>query len=180
MSKFGKEDLQSRYKNHHLDDECQGVWVLRKIGSDVPYKIDDGINVILVNPSVIVCEKCGSQFFSDGFEKTVHMIVAKAMVFDARPLTASHIRFLRSFAGLTQTQAAEELGYRKEVMSRYESKKDPTPMQSGEQVRFKLLIISKLGFEIPKEAQLWKAEKASLVGNSESIRRIDANVYQAS
>lgn len=180
MSKFGKEDLQKRYKNHHLDDDCQGIWVERKIGSDMPYKIDDGINVILVNPPIVVCEECGSQFFPDGFEKAVNQIVAKAIVFDPRPLTAAQVRFLRSFAGLTQSQAAEELGYRKEVMSRYESKKEPTAMQPGEQVRFKLLIISKLGFEIPKEAQLWKAEKASLVGNSESIRRIDANVYQAS
>lgn len=56
---------------------------------------------------------------------------------------------VRSFDGLTQSQAAEKLGYRKEAKSRYESKKDPTAMQPGEKVRFKLLIISRLRVSAP-------------------------------
>jgi hypothetical protein len=48
-------------------------------------------------------------------------------------------------------------------------------MQPGEHVRFKLLLINKLGFDIPKDAQLWKADKASLVAGSDAfIRKIDA------
>lgn len=179
MKKFGFEELQEKYKNHHIADECNGHWE-QITGQDMPYKIDEGITVMLLNPPIVRCESCGAQFFIEGFEKKMHRALVKAVLFDHRPLTASQIRFVRSFSGLSQKDVARELDIRNEAVSRYESRKDPQTMQPGEQVRFKLLLIDKLGFEIPKNAQLWKADKASLVAGSDAfVRKIDAEALRS-
>lgn len=176
MKTSGNNDLQEKYKYHHIEDECTGVWKA-VTGHDMPYKVEDGINIVLVNPPLVRCEKCQAQFFEDGFEKRMLRHLAHMMILSHRPLDASQIRFTRSLAGLTQSEVAEEFGIRKEAISRYESRKDPHTMQPGDQVRFKLLLIAKLGFEIPKGAELWKADKASVA--TEVIRKIDAARLEA-
>ncbi|MBC7532463.1 MAG: hypothetical protein H7318_12890 [Oligoflexus sp.] len=179
MKKFGDKILQEKYANYHIDDFCVGRWE-QIVGSDMPYKVEDGISILLQNPPIVRCNVCGAQFFVEGFEKRMLRSLVHIMLFDHRPLNASHIRFARSFAGLTQTEIANELDIRKEAMSRYESRKEPQPMQPGEQVRFKLLLISKLGFDIPRDAQLWKADKASLLTATDSlVRKIDARTLAA-
>lgn len=179
MKIFGREELQTKYANHHFNDDCNGEWE-QTVGAEMPFKVDEGIVVILQNPPLVRCNACGAQYFVEGFEKQMLTLLIKHMLCSTRSLSASHLRFIRTFVGMSQKEVSEELDISNSTMSRFESRKDPAFMQSGDQVKFKLLMINKLGFTLPKDVSLWRTDKAKLVEADSIIQRINSNDVVAS
>lgn len=169
--KYGSDDLQKKYRFHHSDLECDGKWYQMQV--DMPYRIDDGLMVMITNAPVVKCDKCDSMFFADGFEELFLKQFAEALVLNKRNLFKPEIRFLRTYLGLTQKQMAEELGISDTDMSKYESikAKDQRHMDDGLIVQLKVLVAGKLGLHIPPDKGIWKVEK---------LRPIEKNIFDAS
>ncbi len=159
--KFGSNDLKKRYDFHHTDHECDGTWEVCNV--DTPYSVDTGMAVMIKNAPMVKCNKCGATYFQEGFEEKFLKEFSTRLVTSKRPLYKQEIRFLRSFAGLTQDQTSKELGVSSTDISKYESTtaQKERNMSNGLMVQFKLLIAGKLGIVIPPELSLWKVETVS-------------------
>jgi hypothetical protein len=177
MKTFGADrELQEKYRNHHVDDECTGVW--NYVEEEMPYRIDEGIIVVIRNAPMVKCSVCGAMYFKDGFEESFLKHLAQKMVLSTRNLHKNEIRFLRTYIGYTQEKLAQVLGVSKPVISKYESatNKDERAMDDGMLVRFKLVVAGEMGLVIKPESKFWKVDHLtpakSQVINAKDIQQV--------
>jgi DNA-binding XRE family transcriptional regulator len=157
MKKFGLDKaLQEKYAQHHTDLDCDGVW--EEISSEMPYRIEEGLILMIKDAPLVRCEKCGAVYFRDDFEERLLAHVAKTTVLTARHLHQSEIRFLRNYIGYTQEKLGQELGIAKTDISKYESLKSGRRMDDNLMVRFKLFVASKLGLTVSPDSNIWKVD----------------------
>jgi len=177
MKKFGADkELQEAYKHHHINDDCSGIWSYAE--EEMPYRIDEGIIVVIRNAPLIKCDTCGSMYLKEGFEESFLKYLAMTMIFSNRQLQKQEIRFLRTYIGFTQDKLAQALGVTKHTISKCESltNKDDRTMDDHMLVRFKLIVAGEMGITIKPERQIWRvdhlAPAKSQVINAKDIQQV--------
>lgn len=163
MEKFGTDrELQEKYAHHHRNDGCAGVWLKTQVA--MPYRIEEGLFVVIHNAPVVKCDKCEAMYFEEGFEENFLEHFARRIVLTNRRLMKPEIKFLRIYIGYTQEKIANDLSISKSEVSKFESTKDTKDqriMDDSLMVRFKLLVADILGLTIPPGAHLWKIDRVS-------------------
>lgn len=133
--------LEEEFEGCHSDIDCPGAWeIVWK--EKVPRYFDSCLVSVMPKAPFVVCEKCETSFYPEGFEDGIDEWLMILLVTDNRLLTKVQLKFLRLHLDLKPSDIAEFLGCSYKSI---EDRNSDTALDPYTMMRLKIWYASKIG-----------------------------------